>query len=233
MLSSVDKFLRFKLYKDRCKLEVILLFEVLTWLATKIWWLSLNVLSKIGLKWAKEKFRNKIEREIEVDSKGNLSFFTEVSFPAAWLKFKVISKSEVDLYPKHVTAWVIRSSAAIGKISWSKQENIFEKERSSAVTVLTGSTTYHNIVNLPSKENRYFGLYYPLLPNVDYGKHSLGLHGVIEFDCSFGTVVKEFVVGFNISESEWNKALEIWKQSWKTEKTIISFIANLRELTIG
>lgn len=176
----------------------------------------------------KQKILEKIEKEIEIDKEGKLDFLTETSYPAALLRFKVISKSEVDLHPKHFIAWVRRSGAAIDKISWSWQENIFEKERSSASAVSTGGTTYHSVPKLPSKENRYFGLYYPLLPHVDFGKPGLGLHGIIEFDCSFGTVVKEFEVGFELSEKKWNEALDIWKQSWKTEKTIISSIANLK-----
>lgn len=176
----------------------------------------------------KQTILKKINKEIEIDNKGELIFLIDTSYPAAWLKFKVISKSEIDLHPKHIIAWVIRSGAAIDKISWWRQENIFEKERSSAVTVLTGGTTYHSILKLPSKENRYFGLYYPLPPNVDFGKHGLGLHGIIEFDCSFGIVVKEFEVGFKLSETNWGEALDTWKPSWKNEKTIISSIANLK-----
>jgi len=177
----------------------------------------------------KQTILKKINKEIEIDNKGEPPiFFAETSYPAAWLKFKVISKSEIDLHPKHIIAWVIKSGAVIDKISWWRQENIFEKERSSAVTVLTGGTTYHSIPELPSKENRYFGLYYPLPTHVDFGKHGLGLHGIIEFDCSFGTVVKEFEVGFKLSEKNWDEALDTWKPSWKNEKTIISSIANLK-----
>ncbi len=176
----------------------------------------------------KQKILKKINKEIEIYNKGELDFRTQTSYPTAWLRFKVISKSEIDLHPKHIIAWVIWGGAAIDNISWWRQENIFEKERSSASAVSTGGTTYHSISELPSKENRYFGLYYPLPPHVDFGKYGLGLHGIIEFDCSFGTVVKEFEVGFELSEKKWNEALDIWKQSWKTEKTIISSIANLK-----
>ncbi len=57
---------------------------------------------------------------------------------------------------------------------------------------------------------------------MDFGKRGLGLHGIIEFDCSFGTVVKEFEVGFELSEKKWDEALNTWKPSWKNDKTIIS-----------
>lgn len=202
---------------------------LLDWIVTKIWWSVLKGLSTVGVDWARKKLMNKIEKEIEVDNKGELNFLTETSFPAAWLKFKVISKAEVDLTPKHIIAWAIWCGAAIDKICWSKQENIFEREQSSAVRVLTGSTTYHSIPKLPIKENRYFGLYYPLPPHVDFGKHGLGLHGIIEFDCSFGTtVVKEFEVNFKISEDKWKEALDIWTDSLKGKRTIISSIANLK-----
>ncbi|MCZ7381095.1 MAG: hypothetical protein O8C64_05945 [Candidatus Methanoperedens sp.] len=173
----------------------------------------------------KQKILKKIEKEIEIDKEGKLYFLTETSYPAARLRFKVISKSEIDLHPKHFIAWVRRSGAAIDKISWSWQENIFGKGRLNAFS--TG-ITYHSIPKLPSKENGDFELYYSLPSHVDFGKPGLGLHGIIEFDCSFGTVVKEFEVGFKLSEKTWNEALDIWKESWKNEKTIISSITNLK-----
>lgn len=75
--------------------------------------------------------------------------------------------------------------------------------------------------NVPSKENVYFGLYYTLLPNVDFGKNRLGLAGVVEFDSSFGTILKDFEVDFRLSNVEWEKALNVWGGSFKNEKTIL------------
>ncbi|MBU3968086.1 MAG: hypothetical protein KKG76_12080 [Euryarchaeota archaeon] len=179
----------------------------------------LFMLSKV-ISPLKRKILEKIKNEIEIRNKGELNFITNLSYPAAWLKFEIISKTEINLTTKQIIAWVIFGGAAIDKINWSWQEKILEKGKESAV--YTGSTTFHNIINVPSKENVYFSFYYPLPLNVDFGKNRLGLEGVIEFDSSFGTILKDFEVHFELSKDKWEEALNIWRESYKNEKTILN-----------
>ena len=167
----------------------------------------------------KRKMLEKIKTEIEIDNKGELKFITNLSYPAAWLKFKITSKTEVNLTTKQIIAWVISGGAVIDKINWSWQEKILEMGKESAF--YSGSTTFHNISNVPSKENVYFGLYYTLPLNVDFGKNRLGLAGVVEFDSIFGTILKDFEVGFRLPKVEWEEALNVWGDSFKNEKTIL------------
>jgi hypothetical protein len=169
----------------------------------------------------KRKMVEKIKNEIEIDNKGKLKFITNQSHPAAWLKFKITSKTEVDLTTKQIIAWVISGGAAINKINWSWQEKKLVMGNEYAVYL--GSTTFHDISNVPSKENVYFGLYYTLPLNVDFGKNRLGLAGVVEFDSSFGTILKDFEVSFDLSTIEWEETLNVGVDSFKNEKTILKF----------
>jgi hypothetical protein len=178
--------------------------------------------SKIGLGWAKERFQNKIEREIEVDNKGELIFAIEYSYPSAWLKFKITNMSDIYLKTKRIIAWVIQGGAPINKINWCWQEKILEKKKGS---VYTGSTVYNKISNCSPKGNVYFYLYYPLAPYVDFGKQNLGLHGIIEFSSNFGTVIKEFNISLETTEDKCNNALDKWKKDLGSKKTIIDVIA--------
>lgn len=191
--------------------------EIITWIASKIWWWILRVLSMIGLDWAKEKYRRKIEGEIDIDKQVRLHFYTDTSFPAASLKFKVSNISEVNLNPKHIVAWIIWRNFTIDKISWNRQEGIFAQS--------AGVVIYHEIPDLPAKKrDRDFTLYYLLPQHVDFGKDELILRGVIEFDCIFGIVVKNFYISLNLSKEkdEWNKAIDKWKELGKSDRTIIS-----------
>ncbi len=190
--------------------------ETITWIASRIVWSILKVLSMMGIDWAKEKFRRKIK--VEIDGKLGLEFATETAFPAAWLNFKAISKSDVDLTPIQIVAWVLLGAATIDKISWSRQESIFTKS--------VGINMYHRIPDVPATENAYFRFYYPLPPHVDFGKYELCLFGAIEFDCVYGKVVKNFQTSRILSEDEWRKAMDKWKEEYKG-KSVIMNLTNL------
>jgi hypothetical protein len=148
----------------------------------------------------------------------NLVFATEWSNPAAWLNFKVRNYSDVNLTPKNIHAWVILGDVIIDKISWSRQESIFAK----SVKI----DLYHKIPDLPATSNspttiaHDFQFYYRLPMYADFGKNELSLLGAIEFDCLFGTVVKNFQTSYNLSEDEWTKALDKWQKDFKGKRTI-------------
>jgi len=143
-----------------------------------------------------------LEKEIEVDDwDTDLSILARQFYPAVRLKFKIINKTEVYLTTKSVIAWVLYNGAGIDKITWFRQEKKLNR----------AFTTYHSIEDVPPKEDIYFELYYPLPPSVDLAKYELGLEGVIEFDSAFGTILKDFRVGFEVSKEEWKKALNNWQ----------------------
>jgi len=129
---------------------------------------------------------------IEIDNEGELCLL-KTSYPAAWLRFKVFNGSGIDLHPKRIIALVIYGDTVIDKIDWWRQEKIFEKKFSRA---LAGGTAYHSIPEFSTGAS-YPELYYPLPPHVDFEK-GLGLCGIIECDCDFGTVVKEFDIWFEV-----------------------------------
>ena len=189
---------------------------------SRFWWI-MKALSFIGVEWAKKKGRKKTEKEIEIPINGKkIQFMTERSYPIIWLKFEIISKSDVNLTPKQLIAKVICNNVTIDQINWSDHEKKLDDMMKAKGN--TSTETYNKIPDLPAKENRDLELYYPLPLNVDFGK-GLSLCGIIEFDSIFGTIVKEFHVSFKNMENKWQEALDKWKKSWKTEKTIISSIA--------
>jgi hypothetical protein len=196
---------------------------IISILISLFWWI-MKALSFIGLGWAKKKGRKKTAEEIEIPINGKkFKFITERPYPIIWLKFEIISKSDVKLTPKQLIAKVICNNVTIDKINWSEQEKFLDNRMKAKGN--TSTETYNKIPDLPAKENRDFELYYPLPLNVDFGK-GLSLRGIIEFDSIFGTIVKEFHVSFNDMENEWQEALDKWRKSWKTEKTIISSIGH-------
>ncbi|MCK4937940.1 MAG: hypothetical protein KAR85_05000 [Methanosarcinales archaeon] len=185
------------------------------------WWI-MKALSFIGWGWAKKKGRKKTAEEIEIPINGKkIKFITERSFPIICLKFEIRSQSDVKLTPKQLIAKVICNNVTIDKINWSEQEKILDDMRKAKGN--TSTETYNNIPDLPAEENRDFELHYPLPLNVDFGM-GLSLRGIIEFDSIFGTIVKEFHVSFTDMGNEWPEALDKWKESWKTEKTIITHL---------
>ena len=148
-----------------------------------LFWLIMKALSFIGVRWAKKKGSKKTEKEIEIPITGKkFQFMTERPYPVIWLKFEIISKSDVKLTPKQLIAKVICNNVIIDKISWSDQDKIFDDMMKTKSN--TGTETYNKIPELPAKENRDFELYYSLPLNVDFGM-GLNLHGIIEFDSIF------------------------------------------------
>ena len=197
---------------------------LITSILISLFWRIMKALSFIGLGWAKKKGRKKTKEKIKIPEKETkFQFMTELPYPIIWLKFEIINNSDVKLTPKQLIAKVIYNNVTIDKINWSEQEKILDK-RIKAKNI-TSTETYNKIPDLPAEKNCDFELYYPLPLNVDFGK-DLSLRGIIEFDSIFDTIVKEFHVSFNDMENEWQEALDKWKKSWITEKTIISSIVH-------